>query len=225
MVSAFVLLIANVNPLEAYGQMFWYLGVGVGLVLPLLFGSLAVLRGSFGLIQGPGEARYRNVRYLARDPRLAPKGAVFGTPEYMSPEQARGDDAVPSSDLYALGILFFEMTTGQLPFRSSDRDTLLEMQRSSPPPRPSSVRKDIPEDAEKIILQLLEKDPRRRFRDGHHLSEQLKALQRKLAARGHDVGAIDGILGAGTRAAVQAEQERLGLPADAWPTTTLLNRL
>ena len=55
--------------------------------------------------------------------------------------------------------------------------------------------------------------------------DQMKALQRKLAARGHDVGAIDGILGAGTRAAVQAEQERLGLPADAWPTTTLLNRL
>ncbi|MFK7988994.1 MAG: protein kinase [Sandaracinaceae bacterium] len=117
---------------------------------------------------------------LARDPRLAPKGAVFGTPEYMSPEQARGDDAVPSSDLYALGILFFEMTTGQLPFRSSDRDTLLEMQRSSPPPRPNGLREDLPEPAENIILKLLEKDPRRRFRDGHHLSEQLKALQRTL---------------------------------------------
>ncbi|GAB5542578.1 MAG: protein kinase [Sandaracinaceae bacterium] len=117
---------------------------------------------------------------LARDPRLAPKGAVFGTPEYMSPEQARGDDAVPTSDLYALGILFFEMTTGQLPFRSSDRDTLLEMQRSSPSPRPVTLRQDLPDTAERIILRLLEKDPRRRFRDGHHLSEQLKALQRTL---------------------------------------------
>src|SRR5690606_30723680 len=117
---------------------------------------------------------------LARDPRLAPNGAVFGTPEYMSPEQARGDDAIPASDLYALGILFFEMTTGQLPFRSSDRDTLLEMQRTSAPPRPRSLRTDLPEAAERIILRLLEKDPRRRFRDGHHLSEELKALQRTL---------------------------------------------
>ncbi|MEM7318826.1 MAG: lytic murein transglycosylase [Pseudomonadota bacterium] len=53
----------------------------------------------------------------------------------------------------------------------------------------------------------------------------MKRLQKKLQARGHDVGKIDGILGAGTRAAVQAEQVRLGLPADAWPTADLLNRL
>ena len=54
---------------------------------------------------------------------------------------------------------------------------------------------------------------------------QMKQLQRKLAARGYDVGDIDGILGAGTRAAVQDVQQKLGLPADAWPTPGLLNRL
>jgi lytic murein transglycosylase len=53
----------------------------------------------------------------------------------------------------------------------------------------------------------------------------MKALQKKLAARGHDVGKIDGILGSGTRNAVQAEQKRLGLPADAWPTLALLKSL
>jgi lytic murein transglycosylase len=53
----------------------------------------------------------------------------------------------------------------------------------------------------------------------------MKELQRRLAARGHDVGAVDGILGGMTRAAVQKEQERLGLPADGWPTATLLGRL
>jgi lytic murein transglycosylase len=55
--------------------------------------------------------------------------------------------------------------------------------------------------------------------------EQMKSLQQKLTNRGHDVGGIDGILGAKTREAVQTEQSRLGLPADAWPTTALLNAL
>lgn len=54
---------------------------------------------------------------------------------------------------------------------------------------------------------------------------QMKQLQQKLAARGYDVGAVDGILGARTRAAVRAEQQRLGLPADAWPTPALLGEL
>ena len=52
-----------------------------------------------------------------------------------------------------------------------------------------------------------------------------KALQKKLAARGHDVGKIDGVIGAGTRRAVQIEQKRLGLPADGWPTQALLDKL
>jgi lytic murein transglycosylase len=55
--------------------------------------------------------------------------------------------------------------------------------------------------------------------------EQIKLLQQRLEARGYDVGGVDGILGAKTRAAVQSEQERLGLPADAWPTRQLLNAL
>jgi eukaryotic-like serine/threonine-protein kinase len=117
---------------------------------------------------------------LAHDPRLAPKGAVFGTPEYMSPEQARGEQAGPQSDLYALGVLLFEMLTGQLPYRSNDRETLLEMQRSAAAPRPSGIRKECHPVAERIVLKLLEKDPRKRYRDGHHLLEELKALQRSL---------------------------------------------
>lgn len=117
---------------------------------------------------------------LAHDPRLAPKGAVFGTPEYMSPEQARGEQAGPQSDLYALGVLFFEMLTGQLPFRAGDRDALLELQRTATAPDPKSIRKDCPDDARAIVLRLLEKNPSKRYRDGHHLLEELKKFQRSL---------------------------------------------
>jgi hypothetical protein len=125
---------------------------------------------------------------LARDPRLAPKGAVFGTPEYMSPEQARGEDAGPQSDLYAMGVLFFEMLTGQLPFRSNDRETLLELQRTGTPPKPRTIRADVNPAAEAITLRLLEKDIRKRFQDAHHLQEEMKALQRSLPSQQWDVG-------------------------------------
>lgn len=121
---------------------------------------------------------------LAHDPRLAPKGAVFGTPEYMSPEQARGEQAGPTSDLYATGILFFEMLTGRLPFRAGDRDSLLELQRAGKPPKPTALREDCHPAAEHICLKLLQKDPKKRYRDGHHLLEELKELQRSLPDEG-----------------------------------------
>ncbi len=127
--------------------------------------------------------------HLAMDPRLAPKGAVFGTPEYMSPEQARGEEATAQSDLYALGVLFFEMLTGQLPFRSDDRETLLEMQRTAVAPRPRSIKPDVLSTAESIVIKLLEKDRRKRFQDAHHLHEELKSLQRSLPSTPWEVAA------------------------------------
>jgi len=79
------------------------------------------------------------------------------------------------------------MLTGQLPFRSNDRDTLLEMQRSQPPPRPRSIRPDAHPQGEAISLRLLEKDIRKRYRDAHHLQEELKALQRSLPSQPFDI--------------------------------------
>src|ERR1017187_2408840 len=127
--------------------------------------------------------------HLAMDPRLAPKGAVFGTPEYMAPEQARGEEATPQSDLYALGVLFFEMLTGQLPFRSDDRETLLDMQRTAVAPRPRTIKPDVLPVAENIVIKLLEKDRRKRFQDAHHLHEELKSLQRSLPSTPWEVAA------------------------------------
>jgi hypothetical protein len=107
----------------------------------------------------------------------------------MSPEQARGEEANAQSDLYALGVLFFEMLTGQLPFRSDDRETLLEMQRSAVAPRPRSIKSDVLPAAEAIVIKLLEKDRRKRFQDAHHLHEELKSLQRSLPSTPWEVAA------------------------------------
>ena len=88
------------------------------------------------------------------------------------------------------------------------------------------MRSYSPTTAAYFATRLEEAEPYRAGNPDPALSaDQMTALQERLAARGHDVGKIDGILGALTRTAVQKEQARLGLPADGWPTVELLNAL
>jgi serine/threonine-protein kinase len=117
---------------------------------------------------------------LAHDGRLAAKGAVFGTPEYMSPEQARGEDATPVSDLYSLGVIFFEMMTGRLPFSAKDRDGFIEAHKHVEPASPLEFEPDLDPRAARIIETLLRKGIDERYRDAHHLLEDLKTLQRRV---------------------------------------------
>ncbi|MCK9521887.1 MAG: protein kinase [Proteobacteria bacterium] len=118
---------------------------------------------------------------LSQDGRLAAKGAVFGTPEYMSPEQARGEDATPASDLYSIGVIMFEMLTGRLPFNAKDRDGFIESHKHAKPPRADMFNKDLDPNIVEIIATLLSKPPEERFRDSHHFLEVLKTLQRRVA--------------------------------------------
>ncbi|MFO0681673.1 MAG: protein kinase [Sandaracinus sp.] len=115
--------------------------------------------------------------------RLTATGAVFGTPEYMAPEQARGAPLTYAADLYALGCVIFQMLTGQLPFSGSTPDLILKHMRE-PPPLPSSRARGIPQDVDQLVHKLMDKDPKKRHRDAHHLVEELRRVAESLPASG-----------------------------------------
>ncbi len=98
---------------------------------------------------------------------------LMGTPSYMSPEQARGQPAAPSMDLYSLGVIAFEMLTGRIPFDQDNVVVALMAHQNEPPPLPSSLA-PVNEASEALVLRLLEKHPRDRFVTANALREALR---------------------------------------------------
>jgi predicted Ser/Thr protein kinase len=90
-------------------------------------------------------------------------GTILGTPAYMSPEQALGKPADFRSDMYSLGILFFEVFIGQLPFHAESTIELLQRHIATAPPHPRSLKPQLPEALETVILRCLQKDPQLRY--------------------------------------------------------------
>ena len=128
------------------------------------------------------------------DPEAA-FGVVLGTPAYMSPEQSSGAAVDARSDLYALGVLLFELCTGRLPFDRSTTAALAAAHASTPPPRPRAIVPDLDAELEAIILACLRKHPRDRPRDAREVREALGAVLGRLegaAAESEPEGARSG---------------------------------
>src|SRR5947207_6568132 len=108
--------------------------------------------------------------------RLTTTGMTLGTVEYMPPEQAQGDIVSPAADVYALGIVMYEMLTGRTPFEGNTA-VVVAMQHIQDAPRPpSQFNPHIPPALEEIILHCLEKVPEMRYRDGSQLARALESL-------------------------------------------------
>lgn len=89
-------------------------------------------------------------------------GAVIGTPAYMSPEQASGDAVDARADIYALGVILYQILCGEVPFDHDDPEVILELLRNELPMPPSEINPKAPRALESLALQMLEKDPARR---------------------------------------------------------------
>ncbi len=100
---------------------------------------------------------------------------VSGTPSYMAPEQATLEmhPLTAATDIYGLGAILYETLTGQPPFRGADPQATLQRVVSEDPPRPRTLRKDIPADLEAICLRCLEKDPGQRYANAQALADDL----------------------------------------------------
>ena len=108
---------------------------------------------------------------------LTSTGMVLGTPRYLSPEQAKSLSVDGRSDLDSLGIIFYEMLVGHVPFDDPSIPSLLVKHMAEPPRPPSELRPEVPAAIESIVLRLLEKDPARRFQSAEDLSAALAAIE------------------------------------------------
>src|SRR5262249_47232088 len=102
--------------------------------------------------------------------------SIVGTPEYMAPEQIRGEPPQPATDLYAMGIMLYEMVTGRTPFAGVSLSSLLERHLAEPPAAPTRYNPKCPAPLEALILRALAKEPERRFRDAREMRAALLAV-------------------------------------------------
>ncbi|WP_419045017.1 Stk1 family PASTA domain-containing Ser/Thr kinase [Enorma massiliensis] len=120
----------------------------------------------------------------AKNSHLTQDNNVLGTAHYVSPEQTRGQELGPTSDIYSLGVVMYECATGQVPFDGDDAISVALKQVNELPVPPSQLNPNLDADLERIILRCMEKDPANRFQTADELRQTLNAY---LAGRQVDV--------------------------------------
>jgi eukaryotic-like serine/threonine-protein kinase len=130
--------------------------------------------------------------------QMTEAGSIVGTAQYLSPEQARGAPVDPRSDIYSLGVVLYEMLTGQVPF-SGDTPVEIAMKHLSQVPEPpSKLRDGIPHDLDAIVMRALAKDPEQRYATAEEMDADLARVARGVAVARETEDAMTQVLaGAG----------------------------
>jgi serine/threonine-protein kinase len=129
-----------------------------------------------------GIARVSEVEGAGALSGITSDGTVLGTPDYMPPEQASGGQADFRSDIYSLGVVLFEVFTGQLPFPGEKVVQVILGHLQKQPPAPRSLNPQIPEDLEAVILRCLEKKPAARYQKVADVLRDLNAVSSRVEA-------------------------------------------
>ena len=120
--------------------------------------------------------------HIANRRQLASHGALIGTPEYMAPEQARGESAGPQADLYALGAVLYEMLTGRTPVEGSSPEEILHAKTRGAPRRVDELRPEAPAPLVDLVHRLLATDLRQRHRDAYHVLDDCRSIPHRIPA-------------------------------------------
>jgi eukaryotic-like serine/threonine-protein kinase len=136
------------------------------------FGIASMLTNQMAPVSNPAAAGMGSS--IRRGARLTAVGSIIGTPAYMSPEQAQGLDSDSRSDLYSIGVVLYELLTGQIPFTADRVEDIAMKQVTDTPVAPSKVRPGIAPELEAICLRALEKAPHRRFESARDMRSALR---------------------------------------------------
>jgi eukaryotic-like serine/threonine-protein kinase len=110
----------------------------------------------------------------AEDSAITTVGSVLGTAAYLAPEQARGEPAGPSSDLYALGVVAYQLIAGRLPYDAASLTDLARLQESGPPPRLDELEPAVPAALATAVARALHREPERRYPDAAEMETALR---------------------------------------------------
>jgi eukaryotic-like serine/threonine-protein kinase len=173
------------------------------------------------LLTPDGEAKVTDfgiARSLDVEHGVTQTGTVLGTSNYISPEQAGGKPVTPATDVYSLGVVLFELLTGDVPFPGENFVAVAMKHINEPVPDLASLRPDAPPRLVAAVERALEKDPRRRFRSMNELAQELRRCLDDLGARDSQRTFVSRspVVGARSRHTVRARRR------PTWPWLVLL---
>jgi beta-lactam-binding protein with PASTA domain/predicted Ser/Thr protein kinase len=134
------------------------------------------------LVDGEGRIKVTDFGIARAGPsQMTEEGSIIGTAQYLSPEQAQGAPVTPASDLYSVGIVLYELLTGQVPFGGETPVELAMKHLSKVPEQPSHIRPEVPRDLDFVVMRALGKAPSERYQTADEMDADLARVARGVA--------------------------------------------